>query len=211
MKKIFTLAVSAMIALASAATTPTTIFSYVVTAEYSESVKGAEGQITDLAPYGFLQYGGSLTSSGKSDLLSKSSLVTNKNTGFCVSLKGDLKLQAGDIISFSAIAEGAEDLTGYVNICPIDKRTTEIQTKNEYTVTDEDNIHGLGTFYFFGTASSAVRIKSVSVVRTRPTTGIENVRGTSTSQTKVKKCVKDGRIVVMRDGVEYDTLGRRIN
>lgn len=209
MKKILTLAVSAMIALAATASTPTTIFSYVVTAEEDVTVTGAEGQVTCLDEYGFLQYGGSLTSTGKSTLLNKGSLVANKNNCFCITLGNSLTLQAGDIISFSSIAEGAEDLSNNVNICPTEKRATDIQTMNEYTVTDEDKINGLGTFYFFGSTSSATRIKSISIVRTMPTSGIDDICSTSTSQPKVRKYIKDGRTVVVRDGIEYDTLGRR--
>lgn len=208
MKKIFTLAVSAMIALAAAATTPTTIFSYVLTD--NGSLKGNGETAIDFSQYGELANGGSMTMGATTSNVMNKGLLVYKTSKFCITLGNDLKLQTGDIISFSSNATEAKDLAYAVVLYPTEKRVEDISTANNYTVTDGDIINGCSSFYFSGTDKSSNRVWTITVVRPQATTGIDGIQTAATGQTKAKKCVKDGRIVIMRDGVEYDTLGRRI-
>ena len=140
MKKFFTLTLL-LCAAAIANAAPATIFSLTVTAAPEETVKFSTSDI-NFSDYADIT-GGTVEVISTSGEISKSSIVLYKGTIIKVTLDGGNKLQAGDIISFSALADGAEDLAKDVNIFPTEKRTTDIKTMNEYTVTDEDLIHGL--------------------------------------------------------------------
>lgn len=207
MKKFFTLTLL-LCAAAIANAAPATIFSLTVTAAAEETVKFSTSDI-NFSDYADIT-GGTVEVISTSGEISKSSIVLYKGTIIKVTLDGGNKLQAGDIISFSALADGAEDLAKDVNIFPTEKRTTDIKTMNEYTVTDEDLIHGLETFYFSGSSSTAARVRNINITRTKPTSGIENIIAPSTDKATTYKYVKDGQIIIVRDGIEYNVLGRRI-
>lgn len=208
MNKFFTLTLLLCVAAIAHAAAPTTIFSLTMTADRDVTVKFATSDV-NFSDYANIT-GGSVvlaptTTTGE---IQKSSIVLYKYTVIGITLDGGNKLQAGDIISFSAIADGAEDLTNDVNIFPTEKRAADIKTRNEYTVTDEDKIHGLETFYFSG-SGSATKIQSITVTRTKETTAIDDIIAPA-ENASTYKYVKDGKIVIVRNGVEYDVLGRRI-
>ena len=94
-----------------------------MTAAPEETVKFSTSDI-NFSDYADIT-GGTVEVISTSGEISKSSIVLYKGTIIKVTLDGGNKLQAGDIISFSALADGAEDLAKDVNIFPTEKRTTE--------------------------------------------------------------------------------------
>lgn len=206
MNKFLLLTLLACFVSVAKAAVPETIFSFTVTS--NESVKYDGSTAIDFSTYTNIT-GGTVAVCTGSEILNKGTLIMYKNTILKVVLAEGNVLHPGDVISFSALADSAEDTAYDINIFPTEKRAADIATKNEYTVTDEDEIHGLSTFYFSGSSSKAAKVQSITVSRTNTTTDIEDIVAPSAVSVPVKY-IKDGKVVIARDGKEYDVLGRRI-
>ena len=214
MKKLLTLSLGLLTATAASAFTPTEIFSYEVTeTDRSISVSGSSKDgMTNMDIVGFVT-GGKLEGVGASGFFSKCTLTTDKNAHFCITLSNDLQLQEGDEITFSDNDDTPDELSSVIAIYADNNREADSpSTDATYVVKSTDEkIIGLNKIYFSGTSKTAVRLTKVTITRTKETTAEDEVVADQKAAKGAYKTIRDGRIVIVRDGVEYDINGHRLN
>ena len=124
----------------------------------------------------------------------------------------DKAIAAGDIISFTGNSDSANELCFMAENT---YSTTEKTAGHTYTVTASSVLVGKTVLYISRAQASRTNIKSLTIVRPDnddddDATGITQVAGNRNAASSAKKAVVNGRLVIVKDGRQYNAAGQQV-
>ena len=195
------------------------LFKLAVTAKSNVTIK-TTADVKSLASYADITGGSAVMGLSENPSDGKEQKIIGKEGNFYqlrtphanIYIKPTLEkpLAAGDRITFSGTSDSNAELRFVTTMN--DASATEATSGRVYTIPETSALIGLKEFYIFRASSSKVYIQTLSVVRPDnegETTGIKTVN-TLANTLKAGKYVKNGKLVIVRDGKQYNANGVEI-
>jgi len=196
------------------------LFKLAVTAKSNVSIK-TTADVKSLAPYADITGGSAVMglsenpSDGKEQkIIGKENNIYQLRTphvNIYIKLTLEKGLAAGDRISFSGTSDSSAELRFVTTMT--DTSAAEATSGRVYTIPETSELIGQKEFYIFRASSSKVYIQTLSVVRPDDegeTTAIQTVSSKAGNTVKAAKYMKNGKLVILRDGKEFSVTGVEI-
>ena len=181
-----------------------TIFRAYVPQAPSSNVSGNEG--TNMSSCATVAGGSMIYHGGSGTLIDKKSIYMriNSNSSY-YEIQLNQALAAGDVISYTTSDEREICFTTTAT-----RATTLATSSHVYTVTAGDGLAGATTIYIWRATGSTTRFNDLKIQRTA-TTGVDNVKANDNLSVPVSvKVFKNGKLIIEKNGRQYNAAGQRV-